>query len=173
MNETREGLHTLTQRVGDLEGIVEILYSNHQESTKEEGPLDTVNPSAEPYDAALGYLGIGHIKAAYEQVLKSGDGLQIARLMQKTGPVVDVLDTPILVDLFARITQFLKTKAFLDTVFPWLRQAINLSKIPLEPPQLHGLMAALEDISADPTKNGIEAAQILVLLKKLVLVWGQ
>jgi hypothetical protein len=60
-----------------------------------------------------------------------------------------------------------------DTVFPWLWQSISLSKLPLEPPQLNTLMAALEDISVDPSKNGIEAAQILAQLKKLGLVWGQ
>jgi hypothetical protein len=121
--------------------------------------------------------------------------------------VIDKLDTPILVELFTRITQFLKTKAFLDiltlfhtdflysifalfqlcvhfffffffdptlhTMFPWLWQGINLSNIPLDPPLLSSLMVALEDISVDPSKNGIEAAQILAQLKKLGLVWGQ
>jgi hypothetical protein len=97
--------------MADLEGVVEILYHNHQERLKgflstfsffffvissifilmvfvEDtfDPLDTPHPpSAEPFDSALGYLGIGHVKAAYEKVVKSGDGLQLARLMQKTG----------------------------------------------------------------------------------------
>eukprot|EP00026_Physarum_polycephalum_P007676 Phypoly_transcript_07741.p1 GENE.Phypoly_transcript_07741~~Phypoly_transcript_07741.p1 ORF type:complete len:320 (+),score=55.99 Phypoly_transcript_07741:628-1587(+) len=176
MFETRKELSTINQRMSDLEGVVEILYHTHQERSKEDkfDPLDTPHPpSAEPFDAALGYLGIGHVKAAYEKVVKSGDNLQLARLMQKTGPVIDKLDTPILVELFTRITQFLKTKAFLDTVFPWLWQSINLSNLPLDPPLLSPLMSALEDISVDPSKNGIEAAQILAQLKKLGLVWGQ
>lgn len=55
-------------------------------------PLDTPNPpSHEPYDAAMGYLGIGHVKAAYEKVVKSGDGLQLARLMEKTGSIIYLL----------------------------------------------------------------------------------
>lgn len=64
------------------------------------------------FDTASSYLGIGNVQAAYAKVVRSGDGLQLGRLMHKTGPVLDKLDDQLTAELYIRLIQFLKSRTF-------------------------------------------------------------
>jgi len=76
-------------------------------------------------------------------------------------------------ELFIRIIQFLKSRTFVDLALLWVHQAVKVGTLPLDRPHFNTLVSVLQDISADPSKHGIEAAQLLVQIRKLALLWGK
>lgn len=180
MAETRDNFASINKKMGDIESVVEVLYANYHSKIledeeaqefvhSEQSPLET----ADTFDAAFSHLEVGNVRAAYAKLIKGGDGLQLGRLMQKTGPVLDKLEEHMITELFIRIIQFLKSRTFVELALAWVHQAVKMGTLPLDKPHFNTLVSVLQDISADPSKHGIEAAQLLVQIRKLSLLWGK
>jgi hypothetical protein len=54
----------------------------------------------------------------------------------------------------------------LDSVFPWIQQALERSLIPLSANQIRQLQRALQDLAASPNQTGIDATNLLDQLRR-------
>ncbi|GLJ31123.1 hypothetical protein SUGI_0623200 [Cryptomeria japonica] len=78
------------------------------------------------WNRALESLHVGDIDLAYGEVLITGDELLLARLMSKSGPVLDQLSTGTAADALHAIGQFLQQQSFFDFGIQWIQQLADM-----------------------------------------------
>ncbi|PRP85888.1 hypothetical protein PROFUN_06162 [Planoprotostelium fungivorum] len=118
------------------------------------------------WNTALDNVNIGNVDGAYRTVLEDGDTLLLLRLMDYTGTVIDNLDISTATELFLRFVSFVKGNRFLDNVFPWLQYSLERSIVPLSARQLNDLRKYLQELTAQPNSTGIQASEMLALLRR-------
>jgi hypothetical protein len=125
------------------------------------------------------------MEQAFSLVLDSADTFLLVRFMGRTGPgplggasKECQLSHALAARLLAEFTQFLRAGHFLDTIFPWVGQAIELSsrQMSQQVPSLLGrdeataLSGILHELAAAPTHQGIAAAKLFAQLQKSPLM---
>jgi hypothetical protein len=136
------------------------------------------------WNRALSLESSGRLEQAFSLVLDSGDTFLLVRFMGRTGPgplgggsgsgKECLLSHALASRLLAEFTQFLRAGHFLDTLFPWVCAAIDLSSRQLQQqvPALVGreessaLSGILHELAAAPTHQGIAAAKLFAQLQK-------
>eukprot|EP00742_Colponemidia_sp_Colp-10_P006449 GILJ01006909.1.p1 GENE.GILJ01006909.1~~GILJ01006909.1.p1 ORF type:complete len:1100 (+),score=209.95 GILJ01006909.1:361-3660(+) len=113
------------------------------------------------WDSAVDQLQRGRVQDAYNELLKTGDDLYLLRLMHQTGPVIDRLEPLTAAELIRRLLMMLRTNYIHNVSFSWLNQAFSFGmQTSLSMKEAKQLGDILYDLSASPSKEGIEAAKL-------------
>ncbi|WOL15146.1 microtubule-associated protein SPIRAL2-like [Canna indica] len=108
-------------RVPDLELDAEALTDDNPGPDK--GPLWA------SWTRAMDSLHVNDFDSAYAEILSTGDGLLLVKLMDKSGPVFDQLSGEIASEVLRAIGQFVLEQSLFDIALSWLQQ---LSELVLE-----------------------------------------
>eukprot|EP01018_Ginkgo_biloba_P040368 Gb_05823 [translate_table: standard] len=77
---------------------------------------------------ATEYLQNGDIDSAFVEVLCSGDDLQLIRLINWTGPVLEHLSQGTVAEMMQTVTRLLVEQKYLDLIIPWIQQVVDLTR---------------------------------------------
>lgn len=78
------------------------------------------------WSRAMENVRAGDLDAAYLEILGSGDELLLVRMMGRTGPVLQQLSPPTVLQLVRTIKQLLQQQSFLDCILPWIQQVLTI-----------------------------------------------
>lgn len=70
------------------------------------------------------FLCVGDLDTAFVEALCSGNDLILIELMDRTGPVLEMLSRNTISDIVSTISAHLLDQRFLDSIIPWLHQVI-------------------------------------------------
>eukprot|EP00743_Colponemidia_sp_Colp-15_P010456 GILK01011513.1.p1 GENE.GILK01011513.1~~GILK01011513.1.p1 ORF type:complete len:708 (+),score=79.16 GILK01011513.1:73-2196(+) len=125
-----------------------------------------LHASADPWAVVLRLLQLQRLVEAFKIVVSNGDELHLIRLMGRTGPCFNKLsgDSDVTAAVLVRLIHLLHTRNFVDTILPWLLQALQLHiAIPTGDASDEKLIIALRQLSGQPNAQGMEAAKVYTL----------
>eukprot|EP01117_Protostelium_nocturnum_P011297 TRINITY_DN409_c1_g1_i1.p1 TRINITY_DN409_c1_g1~~TRINITY_DN409_c1_g1_i1.p1 ORF type:complete len:729 (+),score=147.59 TRINITY_DN409_c1_g1_i1:174-2360(+) len=140
--------------------------NNHLQSTTIRESSIHNHQIDETWQNVIDNCSIGNVDGAYRIILEDGDTLQLFRLIEKTGPVLDSLQADTSTELFLRFISLLKNNKFVEDIFPWIEQALHRSLLPISSNQINQLKTILQNFTANPNNIGIESNRLLDQLRR-------
>eukprot|EP00268_Persea_americana_P029710 TRINITY_DN28725_c0_g2_i3.p1 TRINITY_DN28725_c0_g2~~TRINITY_DN28725_c0_g2_i3.p1 ORF type:complete len:539 (+),score=101.36 TRINITY_DN28725_c0_g2_i3:414-2030(+) len=124
------------------------------------------------------FLCMGDLNTAFLEALCSGNDLILIELMDRTGPVLEMLSHDTVSDIVSAISAHLLNQRFLDSIIPWLHQVVELS-VTHEPTRLglslkerKELLSAIKEAAGMDFCDPVGRRSIKELALKLHQVWG-
>ncbi|KAK9155759.1 hypothetical protein Sjap_003239 [Stephania japonica] len=114
----------------DNETYQSVVQSGIPESNAEalvnNGKVQDPEPIWISWNNALDALCNGDIDSAYAEVLSTGDDLLLAKLMYKSGPVIDHLSNEIANELVLALGQFLLEQNLFEICLSWIQKLVEI-----------------------------------------------
>ncbi|GAB4854063.1 hypothetical protein Ancab_022645 [Ancistrocladus abbreviatus] len=123
-------------------------------------------------------LSGGDMDSAYREVLSSGDGLLLIKLLDTTGPVLESLSKKTVCDLLSTLASCLSEQRFINTIIPWLQQVADLSTthgpnyIPLSFKAKQEILSAVKGTLNAAASHPSERRLVAQLAMNLQDIWG-
>lgn len=126
-----------------------------------------------------GYLSEKELDAAYVDALNCGDDVALVYLLDKTGPVLEMLSHRTANVIVTTLTSFLSEQRFLNSIIPWLQQVVELSgghgpkNLMLTAKTRREFLYAIQEAMNMEFTNASTKRSITQLVTKLHQVWGK
>ncbi|KAI3496309.1 hypothetical protein L1887_38666 [Cichorium endivia] len=126
-----------------------------------------------------GYLSEKELDAAYVDALNCGDDVALVYLLDKTGPVLEMLSHRTANVIVSTLSSFLSEQRFLNSIIPWLQQVVELSgghgqkNLMLTAKTRREFLYAIQEAMNKEFTNASTKRSITQLVTKLHQVWGK
>ena len=123
-------LHSLDERIEWATETVSYLkeykeVSKHLETAPQPLPQDLLVSS---WNSALTSLQLGDFNSAYQTVLATQDDIYLLRLVHKTGPCLELLETKTAKEVLEKLCLVLNSEFIQSTGLEWIHKNLNLIK---------------------------------------------
>ncbi|XP_059454493.1 TORTIFOLIA1-like protein 2 [Corylus avellana] len=126
-----------------------------------------------------GFLCEGDLDSAYVEALCSHDELVLVELLDRTGPILERLSPKTVSDILSTLASYLLEQRFMNSIIPWLQQAVDLSAIHgpnylnLSAKARREFLSAIQEAMNMEFSNPMERRIVTQLAMKLHNVWGK
>ncbi|CAI9766003.1 unnamed protein product [Fraxinus pennsylvanica] len=81
------------------------------------------------WNVVKSYLSGGDLDLAYMEAIRSCNELVLFELLDRTGPVLEILSQKIASDLLSILASYFLEQRFVNSIIPWLQQLVDLATI--------------------------------------------
>ncbi|XP_075487269.1 microtubule-associated protein TORTIFOLIA1-like isoform X3 [Primulina tabacum] len=96
------------------------------EALGDDDPVQERDPIWTSWSNAMDALLVGDMDSAFVDVLSTGDDLLLAKLMDKSGPVIDQLSNEVASEVLHAVAQFLLEQNLFDMCLYWIQQLADI-----------------------------------------------
>ncbi|XP_022879963.1 microtubule-associated protein TORTIFOLIA1-like [Olea europaea var. sylvestris] len=111
---------------GDSRSARVAISEMEPEALENDGTLQERDPTWTSWSNAMDALHVGDIDAAFSEVLSTGDDLLLAKLMDRSGPVIDQLSLDVATEVLHAVAQFFLEPNLFDICLYWVQQLVDI-----------------------------------------------
>ncbi|GAB2276122.1 hypothetical protein Dimus_010861 [Dionaea muscipula] len=115
----------------------------------------------------------------YKEALGVREGILLIELLDRTGPVLEFLSKKTTNDLLITLASYLSEQRFMNTIFPWLQQVVELSVvhgsnyIPLSSKAKREILVAVQETMKAEASHPAGRSLVQKLAAQLQELWGK
>ncbi|KAI3974437.1 hypothetical protein MKX01_017930 [Papaver californicum] len=125
------------------------------------------------------YICKGDLDSAFVEVLRSGDDLTLIELLDRTGPVLEMLSQDTACEVLSTLASHFLDQRFLGSIIPWLQQMVELSNtygpdyLDLPAKARREFLSAVQEAATMDFPNPADRRSVTQLALKLRHAWGK
>lgn len=125
------------------------------------------------------YICKGDLDSAFVEVLRSGDDLTLMELLDRTGPVLEMLSQDTACEVLSTLASHFLDQRFLGSIIPWLQQMVDLSNtygpdyLDLPAKARREFLSAVQEAASMDFPNPADRRSVTQLALKLRHAWGK
>ncbi|KAI3964863.1 hypothetical protein MKW92_034857 [Papaver armeniacum] len=125
------------------------------------------------------YICKGDLDSAFVEVLRSGDDLTLIELLDRTGPVLEMLSQDTACEVLSTLASHFLDQRFLGSIIPWLQQMVDLSNtygpdyLDLPAKARREFLSAVQEAATMDFPNPADRRSVTQLALKLRHAWGK
>ncbi|KAL3508508.1 hypothetical protein ACH5RR_027909 [Cinchona calisaya] len=97
------------------------------ESLGDDSSMQERNPVWIAWSNAMDALHVGDMDSAFAEVLSTGDDLLLVKLMDRSGPIIDLLSSEVAIEVLHAIAQYLLEQNLYDISLSWVQQLVEIT----------------------------------------------
>ncbi|CAI9773444.1 unnamed protein product [Fraxinus pennsylvanica] len=123
---TLEAIRFAGEDNGDSRSARVAIPEMESEALENDGTLQERDPTWTSWSNAMDALHVGDMDSAFSEVLLAGDDLLLAKLMDRSGPVIDQLSLDVATEVLHAVAQFFLEPNLFDICLCWVQQLVDI-----------------------------------------------
>ncbi|KAL2472982.1 Microtubule-associated protein TORTIFOLIA1 [Forsythia ovata] len=123
---TLEAIRFAGEDNGDARSARVAIPEMTSEALENDGTLQERDPTWTSWSNAMDALHVGDMDSAFSEVLSTGDDLLLAKLMDRSGPVIDQLSLDVATEVLHAVAQLFLEPNFFEICLYWVQQLVDI-----------------------------------------------